>query len=86
MKNFVIDQPLLDRSVHGIKEDDTKVLIGTITCVTPEEWVMYWSDARWQFISCCEGIPSSESGTMEQVEGFVKALFAPAEKGQVVAA
>lgn len=76
MKDFVINQPLLDRSVYGIKEDDSRVLVGTITCVTPEEWVMYWSDAKWKFISRFEGIPSSDSGTMEQVEEFVMGLFA----------
>lgn len=85
MESVVISRPK-DRHVYGIQADDSKVLIGVITCVTPDEWLMYLSDARWKFISCCEGIPSSEAGTMEQVEGFVMALFAPVAKGQAIAA
>ncbi len=83
MKDFIVNQPLLDRSVYGINADDSKTQIGTITCVTPEEWVMYWSDAKWRFVSCIEGIPSSESGTMEQVEDFIRSLI---EESQPVAA
>jgi hypothetical protein len=83
MKDFIVSQPLLDRSVYGIQQDDSKVLIGTITCVTPADWVMYWSDAKWRFVSCVEGIPSSKTGSMEQVEDFVRSLI---EESQPVAA
>lgn len=72
MKDFIVNQPLQDRPVYGIGFNDEKTLIGHITCVTPEDWVMYWSDAKWRFIACLEGVPSSPAGTMEQAEGFVR--------------
>ncbi|EKU99687.1 hypothetical protein Lepto7375DRAFT_1755 [Leptolyngbya sp. PCC 7375] len=75
MKDFIVQHPLTDRSVYGIGEDGSKTQIGTITCVTPEDWVMYWSDAKWKFVPCVEGIPASDSGTMQDCEQFVYGLF-----------
>ncbi len=76
MKDFIVTHPLTDRAVYSWQEDGTKVQIGTITCVTPMDWVMYSSDARWRFISRVEGIPSSKAGAMREAEEFVYGLFA----------
>lgn len=73
MENLVIGYPV-DRPVYGITDDGDRVQIGTIACVTPREWVMYWSDAKWRFVSCYEGVPSSKPGTMEACEIFVFGL------------
>lgn len=80
MKDFIVDQPLRARSVYGIEADGTKVQIGTISCVTPEDWVVYFSDARWRFVSCVEGVPSSPSGTFRECEEFVYGLVEQEEK------
>ena len=77
MTDFIVNQPLQDRQVYGIEQNGSKVLIGHITCVTPEDWVMYFSDARWQCVSCVECFPSSESGTMRDCEECVYGLLVP---------
>lgn len=86
MKDFIVQRPLVDRPVYGIRNDNSKVQIGVITCVTPQEWVMYFSDARWQFVSCLEGVPSSTAGTIEEAENFIRRwVEAQGESGAVAA-
>lgn len=72
--DIIVNHPLRARPVYGIHSGGGKTQIGTIACVTPEEWVMYFSDARWRFISCIEGVPSSTAGTMRECEEFVYGL------------
>ena len=85
-KDFIVQHPLTERSVYGLNTDGSKTQIGTITCVTPEDWVMYWSDARWRFVACVEGIPSSDSGSMEECEKFVYDWFTQASESALAEA
>ena len=71
MKDFAIQHPLQDRKVYGTTEDDQKILIGHITCVTPPQWVMYWGDASWRFISLVDDLANSKAGSYSEIEQYV---------------
>lgn len=73
MENYIVTQPLTTRTVYGINEDNTKTAIGRIIPITPEEWVMYFSDATWKFVSDIDN--STCTGSWEEVNEYVGEWF-----------